>query len=61
MAADLAMPLALSANLRAQMLDEMKRGLREARSIDAMEGSSASFYADTFVDARRTGVAAGWT
>jgi hypothetical protein len=61
MAADLAMPLALSANLRTQMLDEMKRGLREARSIDAMEGSSASFYADTFVDARRTGVAAGWT
>ncbi|CAB4126636.1 Tail tubular protein Gp11 [uncultured Caudovirales phage] len=61
LAADLAMSLALSASLRSQMLDEMKRGLREARSIDAMEASSASFYADTLVDARRTGVAAGWT
>lgn len=59
LAMDLAMGIAKSASMREAFAGELRRAIREARSIDAMEASAASFGADVFTTARLGGSGPG--
>ena len=53
LAMDFATGIAQSGSMRQQFGEELRRLIREARSMDAMEASSERFDADDFVDVRR--------
>ncbi|CAB4156986.1 Tail tubular protein Gp11 [uncultured Caudovirales phage] len=53
LAMDLAAGVAQSGTMREQFATELRRLMREARSMDAMEASSERFDADDLIDARR--------